>query len=260
MSFIYALTDPYTLEVRYIGKTNDPNKRYSQHFAPHELGVDSYKSRWIASLLRKNTYPTMIMIEECSQENLNSREIFWISNYRNLYGWRLTNSTNGGDGGNLLIREDIKRRHSENTSKGLKGKKKSPEHIQNMTLPKIGKKHTEEHKRKIGLSVSGNKNGFYGKHHSDELKSFLRERFTGKPMNFTEEQKEKMRKTRFVKKGKYLGVSKVRNRYRARTFINGKEIHFGCFATPEEAALAFNREIIKYFPNAPLNCIDDNEV
>lgn len=39
-----------------------------------------------------------------------------------------------------------------------------------MSIKKIGKPLSEEHKRKIGLSVKGPKNGFYGKLHSLETK------------------------------------------------------------------------------------------
>lgn len=43
-----------------------------------------------------------------------------------------------------------------------------------------GTKLSEEHKRKISIGITGNKNGFYGKTHSDATKEFLRQINLGK--------------------------------------------------------------------------------
>ena len=50
--------------------------------------------------------------------------------------------------------------------------------------------HAEERKKKISESMRGNKNPFYGKHHSDETKEKLRIQRKGKRL--TEEYKKKI--------------------------------------------------------------------
>ncbi len=35
LSSIYVLIDPVTLEVRYVGKTNNPKERLRAHVSPH---------------------------------------------------------------------------------------------------------------------------------------------------------------------------------------------------------------------------------
>lgn len=258
MSFIYALLEPENGEIRYIGKTDNPNLRYAQHL-DRERFSNHHKSRWILSLLRKGLYPIMEIVEECDSSDVGNREIFWIAYYRNL-GKKLTNMADGGIGGNTLTTEEIRDRHSKNTSAGLKGKKKSSEHIRNRVLALVGKLHTEEHKRKIGDSVRGALNGFYGKSHTDDTKEKIRlanieyankiKSEQGK--RFTDEQLVRM-SARFRKIGKYYGVSKLKSRWRCRTYKDGKEIRFGTFDTQEEAAMAWDENIRKYFPEAPLN-------
>lgn len=49
---------------------------------------------------------------------------------------------------------------------------------------------TEEAKRKNSISNSGDKNGFYGKHHTEETKALLRAKNKGRKP--TEEQRRKM--------------------------------------------------------------------
>lgn len=47
-------------------------------------------------------------------------------------------------------------------------------------------------------------------------------------------------------KSGYKGVSKCKNRWRSRIMINGKEINLGFYATPEEAAEAYNEAALEY--------------
>jgi group I intron endonuclease len=240
LSCIYALTEPDNLdEIRYIGKTKkSPEVRYTQHLKD---GRDGYKLRWIRSL-PEGKVPSLLVLEECPETSLNEREVYWIEYYKSL-GYRLTNMSKGGDGGNLNSNYTRTKSHCENISKALSGKL-----------------HTEEHNQNIGNSVSGVKNGFYGKSHSNETKEHIRQRNIEYAENikremgsrFTPEQLDKM-SARFRKFGEYYGVSKQGCRWRCRLYKDGKEIRFGVFDTQEEAAMAWDREILNYFPNAPLN-------
>lgn len=97
---IYGLTDPTTNTIRYIGKSSSGLKRPTSHTSPYSLKIRSLKTNWILSLIKKNAKPKIIIIEECASESvLNEREVFWIKLCK-TGGCRLTNGTDGGNGGN----------------------------------------------------------------------------------------------------------------------------------------------------------------
>lgn len=114
-SFIYCLEDPITGEIRYVGKTNDPLKRFSSHY--RRSTEDSWKSNWVKSLKRRGLKPRMEILEEVDGDWVRS-ERFWIA-YLKFLGCRLTNLTNGGEGAEGL-RHSIQTR--ERMSKQRKGR------------------------------------------------------------------------------------------------------------------------------------------
>lgn len=96
-TFIYALCDPRTLEVRYVGKADDPYRRYCQHL------IDKYpchKNRWISSILLIGLNPILQILEQCDDSIWQERERNWIA-FENKIGCRLTNETSGGEGYSL---------------------------------------------------------------------------------------------------------------------------------------------------------------
>lgn len=98
---IYALIDPITLDVRYVGKSQSGYKRCLQHKKPTNLIANNHKTHWIQSLLKKNLvyyYSILEYVVIETPEFLNSREDYWIQYYRALSPRLLTNSQNGGDG------------------------------------------------------------------------------------------------------------------------------------------------------------------
>ena len=95
MGYIYVLIDPITNVPKYVGKSLSPlYKTLSRHFRDKR---STYKVRWIQSLYKKYSLkPIIKIIEECNEIDLNSREIFWIAEYKKEYV--LCNLTDGGDG------------------------------------------------------------------------------------------------------------------------------------------------------------------
>lgn len=92
---IYALCDPITGEVRYIGKTiNQLHKRLSGHWRDKRK---NYKTHWINSLKEQGLKPTIKLIEICEESNWEDRERYWIAFYRSIND-RLTNWLEGGNG------------------------------------------------------------------------------------------------------------------------------------------------------------------
>lgn len=75
--YIYALTDPAMTEVKYIGRTKNPAKRLKDHCSRKNSWA---LWQWIAA--NKPAKPQMIVLEECSEENAEEREHFWIEVYK----------------------------------------------------------------------------------------------------------------------------------------------------------------------------------
>lgn len=115
MAFIYALT--YEDEIRYIGCTScSLNKRYKEHLRCQD---NTYKQKWIKSLLKKGKKPNIKLIEEVDLDILFEREKYWISYHKNKS--RLTNLTDGGEGVlNYKPSKKIKEKISKNTRRAMK--------------------------------------------------------------------------------------------------------------------------------------------
>ncbi|MHA1754893.1 MAG: GIY-YIG nuclease family protein [Candidatus Odinarchaeia archaeon] len=97
-TYIYALMDSISGEVRYVGKADQPQRRLRyKHLSKSELSVDTPKSSWIKSLLANKKFPKLKILEKVRKEAWQEREVYWIAHYKNL-GADLTNSTDGGEG------------------------------------------------------------------------------------------------------------------------------------------------------------------
>jgi hypothetical protein len=164
--FIYALTDPKTEAVRYIGYTANPKKRLYQHIY-HCNGKDSHKNSWIKKLLSEGNSPNLVILER-GDGPWQEREKYWIQHYRNL-GVRLTNSTNGGDGAcGLLVSEETRRKIGNQSRESKRyvnwinaaissniGRKQSKEAIEKRVAKVIGRKMSQETKDKIRAKALG---------------------------------------------------------------------------------------------------------
>jgi hypothetical protein len=137
-TFIYSLSDKNG-NIRYIGKSSNLNRRLKDHITEAKKGINTYKNRWILSLLNKNEIPIIDVIDEVSIFEWEYWEIFYILLFKS-WGFNLTNRTVGGNG----------------TGSGINN-------------PNYGKKLTDEHKMKCSLKLRGEKNPFFGKKHSPEI-------------------------------------------------------------------------------------------
>jgi len=93
--YIYALIDPTTKEIRYIGKTIKPEARLSAHMAAKD--ANRHKCNWIKKLKRNGKKPVMEIIEVTSDDKWKQRETYWIHKCIDD-GCRLTNLVDGGNG------------------------------------------------------------------------------------------------------------------------------------------------------------------
>lgn len=170
INYIYGLADPLSGNIRYVGKSYDPNSRYRMHLKIKE--PKTHKEFWIVSLKKLGLLPELVILETTTELQAAEREIFWIAEYRSL-GFKLTNSTDGGEG----VRG---RKHSEEAkvllSKRMLGNKFS-----------LGFHHSQETR----LKMTQNRVGMTGKNHSEETKSKISQGKTGS--KHSEETKAKMR-------------------------------------------------------------------
>lgn len=95
MPFIYTLVDPRDNRVRYVGKSNDPEKRYQAHLYDR-LNSNPRKQNWIKKLRRVGLKPILSVIEICAECEWQDRERYWISKFRETHS-DLLNITDGGD-------------------------------------------------------------------------------------------------------------------------------------------------------------------
>lgn len=163
--FIYGLIDPRNSEIKYIGKTKNIRKRFREHIRDEE---NNKKYAWIKNLKKQNLLPDILILEETNIEESNFWEIFWINQFK-TWGFELKNMTDGGDGSYGIIP----------WNKGKKGVFK----------------HSEKSKKLMSdwrkLNTTGDKNGFFGKKHSEETK--IKQKEKSSLRRWSEEFKENRR-------------------------------------------------------------------
>jgi hypothetical protein len=98
-TYIYALHCPIAKTVRYIGKSVDPTERFEQHlYFAKTRRANHHTARWIRKVLSAGLTPTLeVFYEVREDEDWREAERFWIAEAES-FGWRLTNTTAGGDG------------------------------------------------------------------------------------------------------------------------------------------------------------------
>lgn len=128
IKYIYSLSCPETNDIRYIGKTNNIAKRYNKHIYISN-NPTTYSQCWIKSLILRGIKPIIEIVEECSSEDVNFNEVFYINLFRS-WGFNLTNLEGGGT---------LKKEVSDITKKKL-------------SVANIGKKQSTETKLKRSIT------------------------------------------------------------------------------------------------------------
>jgi hypothetical protein len=146
--YIYILIDPETQQVRYVGKTKTPSRRYSQHISECSK-IKSYKNNWILSLKNKGIKPEMVVIDECNFDNWIFLEQWYIELFKS-WNFNLTNLTIGGEGvcGHTRSKELI-----EKISSKLRGQKRSEEVCSKISKAVKGRKYSDEIKKRASIAA-----------------------------------------------------------------------------------------------------------
>ena len=118
--FIYVLKCPITLEVRYVGKSVNPKRRFSQHTNTKILKKNKHTrlSRWILKLKKDNKLP-IIEIIDTAFGNWAKKEQFYISLYKRK-GSPICNITEGGEGTHGRTCKEETKQKIRATLKGVK--------------------------------------------------------------------------------------------------------------------------------------------
>lgn len=155
---IYILIDPRDRQVRYIGKTNNPDERFKNHMNRGHNKL-SYKRNWIESLKKLKLKPIMQIIDIVLIDEWIFWEKYWISQFKS-WGFNLTNHTEGGDGCTFGNKTSFKKGHiswNKGTAKlkilkGTKGKEP------NSVKYYFQKSHTPWNKYTKGIKLKKDKN------------------------------------------------------------------------------------------------------
>lgn len=142
MSVIYEFINNINQKI-YIGQTID----YKQRIRTHKFNLNQNKNTPFYNALKKYGWEnfSINIIEECEENQLNEKEVYWIEEKKSLYpsGYNLLK------GGNQAKHNSITKEKISNTRKGIKFSKS---HIENLKKSHIGYLMPEEQKRKISQS------------------------------------------------------------------------------------------------------------
>lgn len=165
-TFIYALCDPSTMDIRYVGKSNNPKSRFNCHIKESLDGKHSHKCCWIRTILQKGEKPHLWILDEVDIKDWEFWECFYIDLFKS-YGFNLTNIDKGGRGSSRISDETrrklsiskIGRKLSHKTrskmSNSQRGKKKPDGFGERSSIRQKGKKLFKEHIEKISKSLKG---------------------------------------------------------------------------------------------------------
>ena len=93
----YIYTLDYNGNIFYIGKTKNITKRLYKHKNSSKL-KRNYKERFINKLLEESKDISISILDIVDEESVNYWEKYWIEQFKQ-WGFYLTNTTSGGDGG-----------------------------------------------------------------------------------------------------------------------------------------------------------------
>jgi len=151
-TYIYCLI--HNNEVKYIGKSDNPNQRFKEHLRKSKYNK-TYKDNWLTKLIKSSQIPELLILDIVPFVNFGFWEDFYIDLFKS-FGFKLTNTTPGGRGGNFgdVVNKKI--------SEKLKGRIINNEWRNNIKKGSIGRKHTKETLENFSKQRLGEGNSMYG--------------------------------------------------------------------------------------------------
>ena len=202
---IYKATNLINGKV-YIGQTTNPlEQRVKQHFFKKDDGT------YFHNALKKygqDGFKWDVIDYADNEDDLSKKEIYWIAYYESFLDKNKGyNSTSGGET-SKSISEAVRLKISIKN----KGKVITKEHREKLRQAFIGRNVSNETRVKISKAVKGEKNGMFGRKHTDEEKENLRKKSSER--KHTQESKDKIGKAH---KGKNVSDETKAKLSRAKT-------------------------------------------
>ncbi len=150
MFSVYALSDPRTGQVRYVGFTGIPPARRLRYHIKEKK--KTRKRNWITSLRAAGHRPAIELLESFEERaRALEAEAEWISMLRHV-GCDLVNIADGGRSPTMTAETRAK------MSAAHKGKVRSPEHLAALSAAGLVRpRHTEETRAKMRAAKLGTK-------------------------------------------------------------------------------------------------------
>lgn len=201
---IYVLIDPRDNRIRYVGKANNVEVRLRNHVKEARQGKTDHKANWLRQVLKDGYYPILEIVEVCSINEWQYREIFWIEEMKRR-GNYLTNEKEGGFGCNPSIET------RERMSIAAK----------NRPSPNKGKRTPEDVKKKQSISAKRR----WANMTEEFRKSYIEKLTNYKHKPISEETREKFRE--IGRNRVYTKEDNLRNSLRQRSLSKQQvaEIH-----------------------------------
>lgn len=137
---VYALLDE-DKSVRYVGYTVDTlARRLAGHCNQSRRGGDSHKDRWLRSLLRRGSRPTIQTLESGTGDGWAECERKWIMLFRSVTE-RLLNHADGGEGAPGRVHSEESRRKR---AEAMRGRKMPREGVERQAAKMRGYKWNKE--------------------------------------------------------------------------------------------------------------------
>src|ERR1039458_8870354 len=160
---LFAADQPiYLWECRYIGKTRQTLKEWLwRHESEVASGKLTKRCNWFRSVLTRGSHVEMRVLETHVAPDkvaldaiLMPREKAWIAEGRRQ-GWRLTNGTDGGEG---VVGDELTEENRRNISKGRQGRVTKDETRAKLSAASKGRTHPPETRAKLSEINKGNQN------------------------------------------------------------------------------------------------------
>ena len=151
-TFIYALCDPRTDHVRYVGQSVKPRSRLSHHLKP-SCPTHLPITRWIRKLKRAGESPVQIIVDAVPRQMADDYERSWIQSFGGPAA--LLNLDVGGNSGTPHKGRPLSESHRAKISAALTGKPKSLEHRKALSVSRRGMKLSAAHVKSIADSQRG---------------------------------------------------------------------------------------------------------
>ncbi len=168
---LYALVDPRTSDIHYVGQSRRPQERYWAHLADVRKGIATERVRWMRTLSEFGLKPRLEVLDVTEDQSIaDGRERMLIANGPD-FGWPLTNILKGGE----ATWQEIGA-----TRRGKPGQIPTAEHRAKIARSNMGHPVSEETKAKLRAASLSQTPPWLGRHLSAEHKAKIAAKAVGR--------------------------------------------------------------------------------